>query len=68
MGKTVGSLFSKYENLLIIGVFNAQESHTSVKNLCDIYSFKHLIKESVCYTNPINPKCIDLMLTNSQQL
>ena len=51
---------------MIIGVFNAQASYTSVKDFCDIYSFKHLIKEPTCYKNPINPKCIDLMLTNKQ--
>ena len=30
-------------------------------------NFKHLIKEPTCYKNPINPKCIDLMLTNMQR-
>ena len=66
-GKAVDSLPSKYENFLIIGDFNAQGNDTSVKDFYDIYSFKHLTKESTCYKNPINPKCIDLMLTNRQR-
>ena len=35
-----------------------------MKEFCDIYSFKNLIKEPTCFKNPENPKCIDLMLTN----
>ena len=36
----------------------------SMKDFCDTYSFKNLIKEATCFKNPTNPKCIDLMLTN----
>ena len=67
MGKAVDSLSSKYEKFLIIGDFNAQANDTSVKDFCDIYSFKHLTNKLTCYKNPINPKCIDLMFTNRQQ-
>ena len=66
MGKAVDSLSSKYENELIIGDFNARASDISVKDFFDIYSFKHLIKEPTCSKNPINPKSIDLMLSNRQ--
>ena len=66
MGKAVDSLSLKYVNLLIIGDFNAQASVTFVKDFNDIYSFEYLIKELTCYKSPINPKCIDLMLTNRQ--
>ena len=59
MGKVFDSLSSKYKNFLIIEDFHAQASY-----FCDIYSFKHLIKEPTCYEYPINPKCIDLMITN----
>ena len=34
---------------------------------CDIYSFKHLVKEPTCYKNIENPKCIDLKLTSRQR-
>ena len=33
---------------------------------CDICSFKHLIKKPASYKNPVNPKCIVIMLTNRQ--
>ena len=58
------SLSSRYENFLLIGDFNAAVPDMSMKDFCDIYSFKNLIKEATCFKNPTNPKCIDLMLTN----
>ena len=64
MGKAVNSPSSKYENFLIIGNFNVQAGDTCVKDFCDIYSFKRLIKKSASYKNPNNPKCIDFMLMN----
>ena len=63
----LASLSSKHENVFIIGNFKAQVSDASVKDFCDIYSFKHLKKKARCYKTPINPKCIDLMLTNRQR-
>ena len=66
LGKAVDSLSSKYENFLIIGDFNAQASDTSVKDFCDVYSFKYLINEPTCYKSPNNLKCLDLMLINRQ--
>ena len=67
MGKAVDSPTLKYEDFLIIGNFNVQAEDTSVKDFCDIYSFKHLIKASAGYKNPNNPKCIDLIPTNRQR-
>ena len=61
MGKAIDSLSSRYENFLLIGDFNAEVSDVSMKEFCDIYSFKNLIKEPACFKNSANPKCIDLM-------
>ena len=58
MGKVIDSLSSRYENLILIRDFNAEVSDMSMKDFCDIYSFKNLIKEPTCFKNPINPKCI----------
>lgn len=67
IGKVVDSLSPKYRNFLIIEDFHTQARDTSVKVFCHIYSFKHLIKEQTDYKNPINTKCIDLMVTNKQR-
>ena len=50
--------------LIFDGGFNAQAVDFSVKVFCDVYRFKHLIKESTCNKNPVNPKCTNLMLIN----
>ena len=64
MGKAIDSLSSRNYNFLLIGDFNAEVSDMSMKDFCDIYSFKNLIKEPTCYKNLTTPKCIDLILTN----
>ena len=66
MGKAVGSLSSKHENFLIIEDINTQANDTYVKDFCDIYSFKRLIKERTQYKNHINQECIDLIPANRQ--
>ena len=36
----------------------------SLKDFWGICSLKNLIKEPICFKNPTNPKCSDLMITN----
>ena len=37
---------------------------TNLKDFCNLYLLKNLIKKATCYKNPENPKTIDLILTN----
>ena len=37
---------------------------SNIKNLCERFSLKILIKDRTCYKNPNNPSCTDLMFTN----
>ena len=60
MGKATNILSTNYENFLLVGDFNVEESNNSVKNFCDVYGFTF-------YKNPNNPKCIDLMLANKNR-
>ena len=46
MGKSTDFFSTNYENFLLVGDFNAEESNNSVKDFCDVYGFQHLIKES----------------------
>ena len=39
----------------------------NLKNFCDLFNFKNLIKEPTCFKNLVNPTCTDLMLTNSNR-
>ena len=53
-----------YENLIILGDFNAEIFNFNMESFCTINTLKCIIKEPACYKNPDNPTCIDLTLTN----
>ena len=56
---------ANYYNLLLMGDFNVNPKELNMKDFCDSYGFKSLIKVSACFKNPENPSCIDLKLTNN---
>ena len=55
---------SNYENILLLVDLNAEMIDPSLKEFCNLYSLKNLIKNPTCFKNPDNPKVIDLLLTN----
>ena len=65
IGKNLDLLSGNYENIFLMGDFNVDMENINLKDFCDLYNFKNLIKEPTCFKNPVNPNCIDLMLTNS---
>ena len=42
-GKVIDSLSARYENFILIGDLNAEQSNITIKDFCDIYSFKNLL-------------------------
>ena len=66
--QTLGSILDKhipkYDNLILLGDFNAEIDETSMQQFCNTYNFTNLIKEPTCFKNPLNPSSIDLILTN----
>ena len=44
--------------------FGYTEWDSNLKDFCNLYLLKNLIKKSTCFKNPENPKTIDLILTN----
>ena len=56
-----------YDNVLLLGDFNAEVENNFLKEFCDLYGMKSLIRIPTCYKNPANSTCIDLMLTNSNR-
>ena len=56
------SCFDKY---LCIGDFNSETSETALRNFCDLYKLKNLVREPTCFKNPDNLSCIDLFLTQT---
>ena len=47
-----------------MGDFNSEPTETHMKEFINTYGLKNLVKEPTCYKNPMNPSCIDLILTN----
>ena len=39
-------------------------SEDKMREFCEIYNLKNLVKDPTCYKNPLNPSCIDLIITN----
>ena len=55
---------TKYENIVLLGDFNACVDDEALQTFCKSYSLNSLIKQLTCFKNPENPSCIDLILTN----
>ena len=54
-----------YENIILLGEFNADISDSLVDSFCAIYLLKSFFKGPTCYKNPDNSTYIDLILSNS---
>ena len=55
---------SRYDKHLCIGDFNSETSEVALRNFCDLYKLKDLVREQTCFKNTDNPSCIDLFLIN----
>ena len=55
---------SNYEKFILLGDFNSEMTDKNLKDFCNLYLLKNLIKKPACFKNPENPKTIDLILTN----
>ena len=55
---------ANYDNILLLGDFNAEINEISMTEFAELYNLKCLVKGSTCFKNPDNPSCIDLFLTN----
>ena len=47
-----------------MGDFNVEPNDANMKNFCQIYGCKSIVKDKTCFKNPINPTCIELIITN----
>ena len=62
LSKIIDRNSSRYDKYLCIGDFNSETSETALRNFCDLYKLKNLVREPTCFKNPDNPSCIDLFL------
>ena len=64
IGKELDTLSEKYENVILLGDFNAEMSEDTMQIFCNTYNLKNLVIENTCFKNIEKPTCIDLILTN----
>ena len=64
ISRSLDTFSTKYENIILLGDFNACVGDEALQSFCKSYSLHSLIKQPTCFKNPDNPSCIDLFLTN----
>ena len=65
LGSDLDALIGQYDNLIIMGDFNAECNESSMENFCETYDLSNLIMEPTCNKNHhFNPSSIDVILTN----
>ena len=50
--KTLDLYYSKYENVIFLGDFNAGVLETPMTSFCESYNLKSIIKQLTCFKNP----------------
>ena len=65
LGKSLGTLLTNFDQVFLMGDFNAEEAIFHIKYFCNLYKLKNLNKVPICFKDPGNPKTTDLMLKNS---
>ena len=64
IGKNLDNYSSKYDNFILLGDLNSEPTESAVRDFCQIYGCKNLIKDNTCFKNLEKPSCIDLIITN----
>ena len=64
ISKSIDKFVSYYDNIIIFGDFNSEISEDKMREFCELYNLRNLVKDPTCYKNPQNPSCIDLIITN----
>ena len=66
VGRALDIYAENYDNFLLSGDFNAEESEPILSSFIFEYNAYCLVKEKTCFKNPNNPSCIDLFITNNK--
>ena len=54
-----------YDKFLLAGDFNSEEHQLSLNSFLNQQNSKNLVKDKTCFKSIVNPRCIDLLITNS---
>ena len=64
LSKHMDNYLPFYDNIILLGDFNAEMSENAMIDFYDIYNLKNLVKDPTCFKNIEHPSCIDLISTN----
>ena len=53
IGKNLENYSSKYDNLILLGDLNSEPIESAVRDFCEIYGCKILIKDNICFKNSL---------------
>ena len=67
VSKVLDKHMVNYENMILLGDFNASIAEDTMNDFCQMYNLHNLINEPTCYKNANNPSSIDLILTNRKK-
>ena len=67
LSKTINAFSTKYENILLMGDFNLTIKNKHLEELLNLFNLKSLVSSLTCFQST-SPTCIDLMLTNQENL
>ena len=52
LDKIIDRNSSRYDKYLCIGDFNSETAERALRNFCDLYKLKNLVRGSTCFKNP----------------
>ena len=61
---TLDKINSTYDNLVLLGDFNAELEEESISEFLNLYNLKNIVKQNTCFKNLDKPTCNDLILTH----
>ena len=67
LSKTINAFSTVYGNIFLMGGFNLTVENRHLKKLLNLFNLKRLISSPTCYQST-NSTCIDLILTNQEDL
>ena len=65
IGNALDKYIQYYDNIVLAGYFNNQESTICLRDFLEEYEAKNLVKENTCFKSVSNPNCVNLFLTNN---
>ena len=67
LSKTLGQFTCQYHKTILTGDFNLTVENSNLENFMNTFDLECLIKKPTCFLS-LNPRCIDLSLTNKKEL